>query len=191
MCPSCSKSHLQFLFRNSTAPTNQDFVLYPTYLPLCVTMAAYPLFRRNPRQSAGIALVAIFFAYFGNWIVPQSAFSRVLAEMTVALVSLTALTLFIIAHHRRGKGRIINQTQEEVVLIGIFGLFWFAFLIGLRAWNDRHGTGRDKPLPSETIWDSTEAPFQKESEIVRACIRGRMMCVVEGSNIIPVRSSFR
>ena len=45
--------------------------------------------------------------------------------MVVALVGLAALTLFILAHHRKGgQSRIINQTQEEVILIGIFGLFW-------------------------------------------------------------------
>ncbi|KAG8821708.1 Hsp90 cochaperone [Serendipita sp. 399] len=136
-----------------------------------------------------VALVAIFFAYFGNWLIPQSAFSRIVAEMAVAFVSLTALTLFIIAHHRRGKGRVMNQTQEEVVLIGIFALFWFAFLIGLRAWNDRHAGRVKQPTPSETVWDFTQAPFQKESEAVRACIKGRMMCVVDDNRIISVRSS--
>lgn len=48
----------------------------------------------------------------------------------MAFVGLTAFALLILAHHRsKGQSRIINQTQEEVILIGIFGLFWIGACI--------------------------------------------------------------
>ena len=70
--------------------------------------------------------------------------ARVIAEMVIAFISLTALGLLyvssdnpsdagtysslksVVAHHRSGThGRIMNQTQEEVLLVFLYGLFWF------------------------------------------------------------------
>ncbi|PVF93722.1 hypothetical protein CPB86DRAFT_789800 [Serendipita vermifera] len=89
-------------------------------------MAPKPLFRRRPQRSAVMAFIVVLLGHTILKFVPRTAFSLVMGEMVVAFIALTALTLFVIAHHRKGSHtRIMNQTQEEVVLIGIFGLFWF------------------------------------------------------------------
>ena len=51
----------------------------------------------------------------------------------------------IVTHHRR-NGQVLTQDQEEMILIGAVGLFWFGkpvFFLG--------GEGRGMPIPrSET-----------------------------------------
>ncbi|CAG7848790.1 SubName: Full=Uncharacterized protein {ECO:0000313/EMBL:CCA74909.1} [Serendipita indica DSM 11827] len=147
-------------------------------------MAVRPLFVRKPRRSATNAAIAIVVGYFAHRLVPRTPLATVLAEMVVAFVGLAALTLFILAHHRKaGQARIINQTQEEVILIGIFGLFWVAFLLGLRAWNDRHGFGSLAATaadPAETLQDITP-PLHRQSARIGECVGGHMMCVVQDS----------
>lgn len=45
--------------------------------------------------------------------------------------------LLVMLHHRR-EGQLLTQTQEEMVLIAGFGLFWVATLLGWRAFT--HGS---------------------------------------------------
>ncbi|GJJ07463.1 hypothetical protein Clacol_001665 [Clathrus columnatus] len=63
-----------------------------------------PLFRHHPFRSIGYV-----------------AFS--LTSSSVAILALSSLAIMIVAHHTR-QGQIMTQTQEEMLLIGAFGLFW-------------------------------------------------------------------
>ncbi|KIM29447.1 hypothetical protein M408DRAFT_8135 [Serendipita vermifera MAFF 305830] len=118
-------------------------------------------------HAAGLAML---FAYLAQRSIPSTPLARVIAEMVVAFVSLTALSLFIIAHHRKGThGRIMNQTQEEVVLILLFGLFWF----GTKAWNDSRVLGKVEDSSSEPAWVPSPALN------LRGCPGGHFMCVME------------
>jgi len=74
-----------------------------------------------------------------------------MAEGAVAFIALAAAALFVIAHHKRGHHRVMNQTQEEVVLIGLFGLFWFAFLVGLRVWQNQSHYLQGAPNVTPTV----------------------------------------
>jgi hypothetical protein len=59
-----------------------------------------------------------------------------LAQSAVAILAIGSLMVFIVAHHRR-NGQVFTQDQEEMILIGAFGLFWFAFLVAWRAIRQR------------------------------------------------------
>lgn len=69
-----------------------------------------------------------------------------LTQTTVALLALAAVTILVVAHHRT-QGQFLTQTQEEMVLIGAFGLFWLALLVTLRVIRQRGGefAGHDVP----------------------------------------------
>jgi len=97
------------------------------------------LFSGAPIQASVYASLLAVIAHLGQRLLPQTLFAAIMAEGAVAFIALAAAALFVIAHHKRGQHRVMNQTQEEVVLIGLFGLFWFAFLVGLRVWqNENH-----------------------------------------------------
>jgi len=55
-----------------------------------------------------------------------------LAQTSVAILAIGSLMVFTVAHHRR-SGQVFTQEQEEMILIGAFGLFWFALLVAWRA----------------------------------------------------------
>jgi len=90
-------------------------------------------------------------AHLGQRLLPQTLFAAIMAEGAVAFIALAAAALFVIAHHKRGHHRVMNQTQEEVVLIGLFGLFWFAFLVGLRVWQNQNHYLQGAPSITPTV----------------------------------------
>ncbi|KAJ7781226.1 hypothetical protein B0H16DRAFT_611751 [Mycena metata] len=55
-----------------------------------------------------------------------------LTQTSVAILAVSGLIFLITMHHRR-EGHLLTQTQEEMVLIFCFGLFWmsahYAFVI--------------------------------------------------------------
>ncbi|KAI0796633.1 hypothetical protein C8Q75DRAFT_741781 [Abortiporus biennis] len=57
-----------------------------------------------------------------------------LMQSTVAVLAIASLAILVVMHHRR-DAHLLTQTQEEAILIGAFGLFWFAILVGIRAMN--------------------------------------------------------
>ncbi|KAI0081815.1 hypothetical protein K474DRAFT_1656216 [Panus rudis PR-1116 ss-1] len=54
-------------------------------------------------------------------------------QSSVAILALAAVAVLVVMHHR-SEGRMLTQTQEEMILIGAFGLTWFAILVGVRAY---------------------------------------------------------
>jgi len=95
------------------------------------------LFSGAPIQASVYASLSAVIAHLGQRLLPQTLFAAIMAESAVAFIALAAAALFVIAHHKKGHHRVMNQTQEEVALIGLFGLFWFAFLVGLRVWQNQ------------------------------------------------------
>ncbi|KAH9936947.1 hypothetical protein B0H21DRAFT_57646 [Amylocystis lapponica] len=57
-------------------------------------------------------------------------------QSSVAMLALASLAVLVVTHHRR-DGHLLTQGQEEAILIGAFGLFWFAVLIAFRAFGQR------------------------------------------------------
>lgn len=111
----------------------------------------------------------------------------------------------ILLHHRQAimqysRSRILNQGQEEALLVGAFGLFWFctsshlssyillltlieALMLGIRAWNTQISTGSSDEATPE-IGSSETAPEGVESTYVRpfnapGCPGGTLMCVIQ------------
>jgi len=95
-------------------------------------------FSGAPIQASVYASLLAVIAHLAQRLLPQTLFAAIMAEGAVAFIALAAVALFVIAHHKKGHHRVMNQTQEEVVLIGLFGLFWFAFLVGLRVWQNQN-----------------------------------------------------
>ncbi|KAF8076403.1 hypothetical protein FPV67DRAFT_1406461, partial [Lyophyllum atratum] len=46
-----------------------------------------------------------------------------LTQTTVAILAICSMMFLVTMHHRR-DGQLLTQTQEEMVLICGFGLFW-------------------------------------------------------------------
>jgi len=78
--------------------------------------------------AAGVALGAHIVARF----VPHTLHVFNLMQSSVAILALASLAVLVVTHHR-SNGQFLTQTQEEMILIGSFGLFWFAVLIAIRA----------------------------------------------------------
>ncbi|KII95195.1 hypothetical protein PLICRDRAFT_34032 [Plicaturopsis crispa FD-325 SS-3] len=104
-----------------------------------------PLFSRHPvRMVAGAALAALA-GHLIMKLMPHSLHAFNLTQTSVAILALASLIVLIGVHHNR-EGQILTQTQEEVVLIGAFGLFWLAFLVAMRAFN-AGGSVNQRPYP--------------------------------------------
>jgi len=90
------------------------------------------LFTGNLRRSAGAGVASILTGSLLLWTLPSNMRAYTLAQTSVAILAIGSLMVFIVAHHRR-SGQVFTQDQEEMILIGAFGLFWFAFLVAWRA----------------------------------------------------------
>jgi len=89
------------------------------------------LFRDHPIRSVASVAAALFIAHVVSLFV---SFFHVfhLTQTSVAILAVSGLIFLITMHHRR-DGHLLTQTQEEMVLIFSFGLFWMAVLLGWRA----------------------------------------------------------
>jgi len=67
---------------------------------------------------------------------PDNFYAFTMAQTSIAIIALSAIMLITVAHHHR-RGQAMTQTQEEMLLIGAFGLFWLAVLVALRAFGQR------------------------------------------------------
>ncbi|KAK0242798.1 hypothetical protein EDD85DRAFT_303274 [Armillaria nabsnona] len=80
------------------------------------------LFRENPVRSTS-ALVATLAV---GWAIPKllsSLHAFHLTQTSVAMMAIASLMLLVMLHHRH-EGQLLTQTQEEMILIAGFGLFW-------------------------------------------------------------------
>ncbi|EJD53781.1 hypothetical protein AURDEDRAFT_157026 [Auricularia subglabra TFB-10046 SS5] len=87
------------------------------------------LFRNHRMRSLGVAALAVLAAHLGARRLPPRL--DFIASMVVALLALAAVVLLVIAANRR-RADVLTQTQEEMVLLFAFGLFWFCILLVLR-----------------------------------------------------------
>jgi len=95
-----------------------------------------PLFRGHALRSIAIAGLVVLGAHQLIRHLPDTLHALTVTQTSVAIVALSSLMLVTVAHHQRG-GRVMTQTQEEMVLIGAFGLFWLSVLVALRAFGTR------------------------------------------------------
>ncbi|ETW83943.1 hypothetical protein HETIRDRAFT_170409 [Heterobasidion irregulare TC 32-1] len=56
------------------------------------------------------------------------------------MLAISCLLVFVVLHHRR-SGNVLTESQEEMILIGALGLFWFAVLVAWRAINQQGSVG--------------------------------------------------
>ncbi|KAJ7890787.1 hypothetical protein B0H13DRAFT_1626114 [Mycena leptocephala] len=102
------------------------------------------LFRDHPIRSVAsgepIVAAALFIAHVVSLFV---SFFHVfhLTQTSVAILAVSGLIFLITMHHRR-EGHLLTQTQEEMVLIFCFGLFWMSMLLGWRALRGQGGNPR-------------------------------------------------
>ncbi|KAI0939175.1 hypothetical protein AcV5_000666 [Taiwanofungus camphoratus] len=94
------------------------------------------LFRERIARSVTTAALAAFAAHVLIRLIPPSLHTFNLMQSSVAMLALASLSVLVVMHHRR-NGQFLSQTQEEAILIGAFGLFWFALLVAWRAFQQR------------------------------------------------------
>ncbi|KAJ8086636.1 ubiquitin-conjugating enzyme E2 H [Marasmius tenuissimus] len=99
-----------------------------------------PLFRENPVRSTAAVIGSLALAHMLTMLLSSSSIAFHLTQTTVAILAIAALMVLVSMHHRR-EGHILTQTQEEMVLIGGFGLFWLAVILGWRAFSQGGRTG--------------------------------------------------
>jgi len=102
---------------------------------LCPTMSM-SLFTGNLRRSVGAGVASMVTGALLMWTLPSNLGVFTMAQTSVAILAIGCLMVFTVAHHRR-SGQVFTQDQEEMILIGAFGLFWFAFLVAWRAVRQR------------------------------------------------------
>lgn len=94
-----------------------------------------PLFRDHPIRSTIAAAGALTIGHFLTKLMSSShAFH--LTQTSVAILAIASMMFMVTMHHRR-EGGLLTQTQEEMVLICGFGLFWIAVLLAWRATSHR------------------------------------------------------
>jgi len=90
-----------------------------------------PLFRDNPLRSAATAVVVVSVGHFATRLLSSlNAFH--LTQTSVAILAILGLFALVILHHRR-DGQLLTQSQEEMVLISSFALFWIVLTVAWRA----------------------------------------------------------
>lgn len=127
-----------------------------------------PLFRHHPFRSAAYAAGLAIVAHILHKFIPATHFAFSLTSTSVAILALSSLAIMIVAHHTR-QGQIMTQTQEEMLLIGAFGLFWLSFLVILRAFRAR----------GETTVVSSVAKTSAVSTRPEWCRADDALCVIE------------
>jgi len=96
-----------------------------------------PIFRgENSRKLIGLALIIVFGGYQLVASLPASHKVFHFAQTAVAVLALAALVFLVAQHHLR-EGQLLTEGQEELIIIGGFGLFWLAMLIAWQAYGNR------------------------------------------------------
>lgn len=104
-------------------------------------------------------------------------------QSSIALLAIASLAVLVVMHHRR-NGSFLTNTQEEMILMGAFGLFWFAVLIALRASGQRTvdpGTASEISMQSATRAGRSKSAAQPGFTRGRnyPCSSDAVYCVVE------------
>jgi len=98
----------------------------------CFKFKGMPLFRDHPVRSCAAVAVALAVSHFLAKLT-SSFHAFQLTQTSVTILAIISLMFLVITHHRR-QGQLLTQTQEEMLLIGGFGLFWMAIFLAWRAW---------------------------------------------------------
>jgi len=136
-----------------------------------------PLFRDHPVRSTVAGAVVVGFAHFMTKLL-SSTHAFHLTQTSVAILAILSMMAFVTMHHRR-EGQLMTQTQEEMVLICAFGLFWVAMLIAWRAFS--HRTGNLGPGDIDLPMASAGGPESWFTGGIRPypCASDDIYCVVE------------
>lgn len=134
-----------------------------------------PLFRDRPIRSTVAAAIILGFGHFLTRLM-SSLHAFHLTQTSVAILAILSMMVFVTMHHRR-EGQLMTQTQEEMVLICAFGLFWVATLLAWRAYS--HSAG-DPGRAGEVDFPVASAGKQ-EPRYIRPypCSSDDIYCVVE------------
>jgi len=97
------------------------------------------LFSHNPIRSAATAAFIVSVAHYGTKFL-SSLHAFHLAQAIIATVAIGALLALIILHHRM-EGQMLNQSQEEIAVIGFLALLWVVFLVGWKSFANSTSTG--------------------------------------------------
>ncbi|KAL5507978.1 hypothetical protein ACEPAH_5596 [Sanghuangporus vaninii] len=114
------------------------------------------LFRGHMLRSIFIAGVLFLTARYINKRMPDSLYTFTVTQTSIAIIAISTLMLLVIQHHRR-QGRVLTQTQEEMLLLGGFALFSLAAFVAHRAYGQRdvQHSVHDGPAP---LHEMSEAP---------------------------------
>ncbi|KAG7096946.1 hypothetical protein E1B28_004344 [Marasmius oreades] len=143
-----------------------------------------PLFRENPVRSTIAVIGSLSLAHMLTKLL-SSSYAFHLTQTTIAMLSIAALMFLVSFHHRR-EGHVLTQTQEEMVLIGGFGLFWLAMILGWRAFS--HGgrisggsdySFRGHESPSQASMSGQRGDVGEGRNFPYRCSRDDIYCVVE------------
>ncbi|KAI0036833.1 hypothetical protein K488DRAFT_81819 [Vararia minispora EC-137] len=93
---------------------------------------ATPLFTGNVRRNFTLVAIAVASAHAIARVIPLTLRAMTLSQTVVALLALSALSVFVYEHHRRA-GNLLTIQHEEYVLIATVSLAWLVVLIAWRA----------------------------------------------------------
>ncbi|KAI0347565.1 hypothetical protein BDW22DRAFT_1352040 [Trametopsis cervina] len=91
---------------------------------------------RYPALTLMAASVVALVAWGITRFVPSTAHAYSLLQTVVAFLALASMAVFVVMHHRQ-EGRLFTQTQEEMILVGGFGLLCLALIVAKRAWSEQ------------------------------------------------------
>ncbi|EJD01161.1 uncharacterized protein FOMMEDRAFT_141860 [Fomitiporia mediterranea MF3/22] len=121
------------------------------------------LFRGHVLRSIVLAGLLVFTAHHLIKRMPESHHTYTLTQSSIAIIAVATVMLLVVTHHRR-QGRVLTQTQEEMLLLGGFALFSLAAFVTYRAYGLRHhpdatqhAAGEPTPRPPGT--DEPLSPF--------------------------------
>ncbi|KAF9259528.1 hypothetical protein L218DRAFT_874634 [Marasmius fiardii PR-910] len=138
-----------------------------------------PLFRENPVRSTIAVIGSVSVAHMLTKLLSSShAFH--MTQTTIAMLAIAALMFMVSVHHHR-EGHVLTQTQAEMVLIGGFGLFWLAMIMGWRAFSQggRTSGGHESPSQASMRGQRGGGAVREARNFPFPCSRDDIYCVVE------------
>ncbi|TCD66993.1 hypothetical protein EIP91_000673 [Steccherinum ochraceum] len=114
-------------FRHADLQRQNSTIRIVGYVRLLIRLTAFST-ADSEVAAAGVALAAHLITSLvpGTLLLIAYGMEDVfnMMQSTVAILAVAALAYLVVTHHRR-EGQVLTQTQEEMLLIGAFGLFWF------------------------------------------------------------------
>lgn len=107
----------------------------------------------HPFRSVLKAILALVAGHIIMKLLPHSIQVIHLTQTSVTVLVIAALVYFIVKHHNN-EGQRMTDTQAELTIIVAFGVFWFAFLLAMRAFN-QSGVEVDLMHPRSAFSPST------------------------------------